>query len=82
MTPKFKVGDVIRSSLRSPVEVIEIRDGIAEDFIGKYINHEGMLCYVTRNCKNNFQSVYSCTCVDSDHHLKGSEMFEIYNTSH
>lgn len=78
LTHKFKPGDIIRSCLRSPVEVIEIREGVPSDFVGRVINHTGMPCYVTQHLVSGRETVFSCVSVDSDHHLKGSELFNLY----
>jgi hypothetical protein len=80
MQTKFKIGDIINSSISSPQEVIDIRLGVPSDF-GKICNWTGELCYVLRYVggKNGI-SVYGIGAVESDHHLKGSEMFELYQS--
>ncbi len=76
---KFKVGDVVNSSLTSPQVIEEIRVGVDADFINRHIDHSGQLCYVLRYIDGKkLAFVYSCVCIDSDHHLKGSEMYELY----
>ncbi len=78
--PKFKVGDVINSSLTSPQVIDEIRVGVDTDK-SVYYNPAGELCYVLHYLggKQNV-SVFACKAIDSDHHLKGSEMYEEYQT--
>jgi len=80
--PKFKVGDIVNSSLSSPQVVEEIRIGTEKDFTGKFIDHSGALCYVLRYLDGlRISTIHSCVAVDSDHHPKGSEMFEIYENA-
>ena len=77
-TPKFKVGNVICSSISGPKEVVEIRDGVPEDFAGRAMDWTGDLCYVLRFVGKQATVVYPVTAVDSDFHLEGSEMFNEY----
>jgi hypothetical protein len=77
--PQFKIGDVINSSLSSPQVIEEIRIGVDIDFPHKFYNASGCLCYVLRHLYGKKRShVYTVKAVDSDHHLKGSELFEAY----
>ena len=87
---KFKIGDVINSSLCSPKEIIDIRIGVPEDFPTRILGNgvpfrlsfEGEMCYVLKYVGGkNTLTVYPIELVDGDHHLKGSEMYEIYQES-
>jgi hypothetical protein len=85
--PKFKVGDVINSSLSGPSEIIEIRLGVPTDFPTYTlangqpfrVSWEGEPCYIMRHC-HGLQGIHACgvECIDSDHHLKGTELFNAY----
>lgn len=84
---RFKVGDIVNSSLSSPKEIIDIRIGLPEDFpttilgngVPFRLSFENKMCYILKSLHGNGRiSAYSIECVDSDHHLKGSEMFELY----
>lgn len=78
-TPRFKVGDTINSSLSSPQIVEEIHSGVAADFARRYVDFTGEPCYVLRYVGGRkLAVVYSVKAIDSDHHLKGSEMFDLY----
>jgi hypothetical protein len=78
--PRFKVGDVINSSLSSQQTVEEIRIGVESDFVGKVCNFTGEMCYVLRYVYGKRNTVlFGVACVDSDHHLKGDELFEAYD---
>ncbi len=80
-TPRFKVGDIINSSLSSPKRVINIRLGRDEDFRGRYCNWTGSPCYILQSVGGRqIMVVYSVRAVDSDFHLKGSEMYEAYES--
>ncbi len=77
--PRFKPGDVINSSLSGPKVVEDVRVGRESDFTGRHIDHTGDLCYVLRYLGGKrMATVYSVASVDSDHHLKGTEMFDAY----
>ncbi len=77
--PKFSVGDIVCSSISSPRRIEEIRIGRREDFV-----HDlwvGDLCYVMQYLGGKqLRTVWSVQAVDADYHLKGSEMYEEYET--
>lgn len=78
-TPRFKVGDIVNSSISSPKQVISIREGVPSDFEGRGVKYVGMLCYEFQFVSGRkMTTVYSVEAIDSDHHLKGSEMFDAY----
>jgi hypothetical protein len=79
---KFAVGDIICSSLSSAQEVVEIREGTLKDFAGRYVDFTGEMCYVLQYVGGaRMIFVYSTECIDKDHHLKGSPMFEAYESA-
>ena len=87
--PKFKIGDVICSSLSSAQEILDIRIGKPEDFpemmlangMPFRVSWEGDLCYVMRYLGGQRHlNLKPVDAVDGDHHLKGTEMFQAYQT--
>lgn len=87
--PRFKVGDVVCSSLGSPRRILEIRVGKPEDFPTHTLANgttfrmsewEERPCYVMQFIGGKSRVVVrACVSVDSDHHLEGTEMYELYN---
>ncbi len=77
--PRFSKGDVINSSLSSPQVIEDIRPGVPADFAGRHVDFTGEPCYVLRYLDGRkLAVVYSVKVIDSDHHLKGSDMFNAY----
>jgi hypothetical protein len=79
---KFKIGDIINSSLSSSQEVIDIRVSTAEDEMANRLDFVGQLCYVLQYVGGKKSiSKFPVKWIDSDHHLKGSEQYEIYQSN-
>ena len=87
MQTKFKIGDIINSSLSSAQKIIDIRIGVPSDFkthilangMKFRVEWENELCYVLEYpIKNKPTTVCGVEAIDSDHHLKGTEMFRHY----
>lgn len=78
--PRFKIGDIINSSLSSQQIVQEIRIGVKSDFVDKIINYTGKLCYVLRYVYGKQHvTVFSVESIDKNCHLKGTKEFEVYD---